>query len=95
MNTRPEYRRHTYRPPESSYSPDAPTPAEGAKRVTWVRPTDLVTYSGPLVGRGIDLETELIRRARRTPITATRAVRRRVAQTLHRTPTSRTEGIGL
>jgi hypothetical protein len=51
-------------------------PGQSSKRIAWVRPTDLAAYAGPMVGRGIDLQAELIRRARRTPVTTTRAVRR-------------------
>lgn len=45
------------------------------KRVAWVRPTELGSYLAPMVGRGIDLQAELVRRARRTPTTTTRTVR--------------------
>jgi hypothetical protein len=45
-----------------------------SKGVAWVRPTELGTYAGPLIGRGIDLQAELIRRARRTPATTARAL---------------------
>ena len=53
--------------------------------VAWVRPTELAAYAAPILGRGIDLQADLIRRARRSP-TAT-------AQTLPhlmRRPTSAT-----
>ena len=67
-----------------------------SKRVAWIRPTELASLAGPLVDRGIDLQDELFRRARRTPKTATRAVRRRVGQSLHpERTTPREEGIGL
>jgi hypothetical protein len=52
------------------------TPAGSKKGIAWVRPTDFATYAAPLVGRGIDLHAELIRRARRTPATTTRAIQR-------------------
>ncbi|MAY97674.1 MAG: hypothetical protein CMH84_14225 [Nocardioides sp.] len=114
MNTHAEYRRHSYRPPES------PTPAEGTEhlanelarhrdaslrseqpgrertqeRIAWVRPTELGSYLGPTIGRGIDLQAELVRRARRTPATTTRTLRHpgpdRAA-----TPTVGQEGLGL
>ena len=112
MNTHAEYRRHSYRSPEPSYSPDAvqQTPSElarhadpslpqdqqptpSSKRVSWVRPTELPNLAGPLIGRGIDLQAELIRRARRTPKTAARAVRRHIHQSQR--STTREEGIGL
>jgi len=47
-----------------------------AKDIAWVRPTELASYVGPMVGRGIDHQAELIRRARRTPTTATRSLHR-------------------
>jgi hypothetical protein len=70
------------------------TPAIAQKHVAWVRPTELASYAGPMVGRGIDLHAELVRRARRAPITTARAVR-------HQAPPSpsaaanRTEGLQL
>jgi len=111
MNTHAEYRRHNYRPPEASYSPDAhhetsqlarhadpslpetQQPSATSKRVAWVRPTELPNFAGPLVGRGIDLQAELIRRARRTPKTVTRAARRHIHPPQGTAP--REEGIGL
>ena len=59
-----------------------------AKRVAWIRPTDLSAYAAPLVGRGIDLQAELIRRARRTPVIATRTIRRTVPLPGSSTPLS-------
>ncbi len=111
MNGHPEYRRHTYKPSETSYSPDTDheashlahradpslpqveQPDATPKRVAWVRPTDLPNLAAPMVGRGIDLQAELIRRARRAPVTATRAVRRHIHQPA--SSTTREEGIGL
>ena len=111
MNTHAEYRRHSYRLPETTYSPEPTqeidqlarhadpslprTEQLGAtsKRVAWVRPTELPNLAGPLIGRGIDLQAELIRRARRTPKTVTRAARRHVHQPQR--DTTREEGIGL
>lgn len=115
MNNHPEYRRHTYRPPETSYSPEAEQAgqtnqlahhadpslqttqpaAPSSKRIAWVRPTELPSYAGPLIGRGVDLQVELIRRARRSPVTATRAVRRHLHRAAPTTPSPREEGIGL
>ena len=73
-----------------------PPTGTSSRRVAWIRPTELASFTGPLIGRGIDLQTELIRRARRTPITATRAARRRFGQSLHpERTTTRKEGLGL
>lgn len=52
-----------------------PSQTQTQKRVAWVRPTELGSYLGPMVGRGIDLQAELVRRARRTPTTTTRTLR--------------------
>ena len=111
MNTHAEYRRHNYRSPETSYSPDTDheasqlahradpslpqteQPDATSKQVAWVRPTDLPKLTGPMVGRGIDLQAELIRRARRAPVTATSAARRHIHPPI--SSTTREEGIGL
>jgi len=58
--------------------------APSGKRIAWVRPTELATYAVPLVGRGIDLQAELIRRARRGPAAAVRATRSAVRQSTSR-----------
>jgi hypothetical protein len=65
-----------------------------AKRIAWVRPTELASYVGPMVGRGIDLQAELIHRARRTPATATRSLHRPGPSTAT-TPAPAQEGLGL
>lgn len=43
------------------------------KHVAWVRPTELHTFASPIIGRGIDLHAELVRRARQGPRHARRA----------------------
>lgn len=50
----------------------------GAERgIAWVRPAELPAMVGTRwAGRGIDLQADLVRRARRTPVTAARAARR-------------------
>ena len=70
------------------------TPENPQKRIAWIRPTDLASYAGPMVGRGIDLQAELLRRARRTPITATRTLRRAAPNTPP-PPPNHTEGLQL
>jgi hypothetical protein len=51
-----------------------PRPQRG---IAWVRPSELPTMlSSKWVGRGIDLQSDLVRRSRRVPITAARAGRR-------------------
>lgn len=73
--------------------PQTQQPGATSKRVAWVRPTELPNFAGPLVGRGIDLQAELIRRARRTPKAATRAARRHIHH--QQQAATREEGIGL
>lgn len=71
-------------------------PAAGSQGIAWVRPTDLASYAGPLVGRGIDLQSELIRRARRTPATTARAFQRRDPEIASpSSPSTRKEGLQL
>ena len=72
------------------------TPADRKKGIAWVRPSDLASYAAPLVGRGIDLQAELIRRARRAPATTTRAIQRGLPRTPSPTsPVNRQEGLQL
>ena len=62
--------------------PTAPTPNEvGGRSVTWVRVSELATVVGsPAVRRGIDLQAELARRARRAPGVAVSKTRSAVAR---------------
>jgi len=62
-------------PSLASTPPHALTTATG-KHVAWVRPTDLHTFASPIIGRGIDLHAELMRRARQGPRQARRAAQR-------------------
>ena len=73
----------------------APPSALRAKQIAWVRPTELATYAAPMVGRGIDLQAELVRRARRTPTTATRGFHRAAPTRSPEAPAPREEGLGL
>jgi hypothetical protein len=70
------------------------TPTTKKKGIAWVRPTDLATYAAPIVGRGIDLQAELVRRARRAPATATRRLHR-PASSAPAMPAPIQEGLGL
>lgn len=72
-----------------------PSQAQTQKRVAWVRPTELGSYLGPMVGRGIDLEAELARRARRTPTTTTTRTLRHPGPGRSTTPNVSQEGLGL
>lgn len=72
---------------DPSLTPQAPGPTMGTGRrgVEWVRPTDLASrVSASATGRAIDLETALVCRVRRVPVTATRAAynaaQRRITQ---------------
>lgn len=60
---------------DPSLAPTGPTTPSG-RRIAWVRPSELHSYAGAVIGRGIDLQAELGRRARRTPHAVTRSVRR-------------------
>jgi hypothetical protein len=64
----------------------APTRATKAERgVVWVRPSEMPTMLGTKwAGRGIDLQSDLVRRSRRVPITAARAGRRISRSTIAR-----------
>jgi len=80
---------------DPSLRPPATTPA-ARRGIAWVRPTDIAMYAAPMVGRGIDLHAELIRRARRTPATTTRALNRGQQELPSpRPPVSRQEGLQL
>lgn len=71
-------------------------PPTASRGIAWVRPTELASYAGPLVGRGIDLQAEAIRRARRTPVTTTRALQSRGPEVAPPSPRSnRLEGLQL
>lgn len=70
-------------------------PSSPQKRVAWVRPTELASYVGPTVGRGIDLHAELVRRARRAPITAARTVQSQAPTTTPPPTANHTEGLQL
>ena len=79
---------------DPSLQSDQPAREQTQKRVAWVRPTELGSYVGPMVGRGIDLQAELVRRARRTPTTATRTIRHS-APDRPTTSAASPEGLGL
>ena len=73
----------------------APPSTPKSKQIAWVRPTELATYAAPTVGRGIDLQAELVRRVRRTPTTATRSLHRPAPARSPETTAPRQEGLGL
>jgi hypothetical protein len=62
-------------PSLASTTSHALTTATG-KHVAWVRPTELHTFASPIIGRGIDLHAELMRRARQGPRQARRGAQR-------------------
>lgn len=63
------------RDPSLTSTPPTLTTATG-KHIAWVRPSELHTVASPLIGRGIDLHAELLRRARQGPRRASRAAQR-------------------
>ena len=81
----------------------APTASPASRpSVAWVRPSELPTLIGaPWIRRGIDLQSELTRRARRTPQTAATGASRRITRTAIGRPevaspsVTTTEGLGL
>ena len=73
---------------------EAPAAEQAQKRIAWVRPTEMGSYLGPMVGRGIDLQAELARRTRRTPATTTRTLRH-PGTDRSAAPTASQEGLGL
>lgn len=64
---------------DPSRSADRKPLAPRGKGIAWVRPTELGAYLTPMGGRGVDLQAELFRRARRAPTTTTRALQRGAA----------------
>lgn len=74
---------------------EAQAPAKAPKGIAWVRPTELASHVTPMVGRGIDLHAELIRRARRTPVTTPRVLQRGVHAPAPTPAANRTEGLSL
>ena len=102
--------RENQRPPERAVGGDPsvpkgqsmPEPERGRPGLVWVRPTELSTMLGARsLRRGIDVEAELARRARRLPGAAVRHASRRITRTSIARPgtTSPTisgqEGLGL
>lgn len=69
------------------------------RRIAWVRPSELPTVvMTPMVGRGIDLQSELMRRARREPVAAARRTRiTRITRTAiaRPEPSTPTQGVQL
>ncbi|RYP84358.1 hypothetical protein EKO23_16110 [Nocardioides guangzhouensis] len=78
---------------DPSLGPEQSAHAQAQKRIAWVRPTELGSYLGPMVGRGIALQTEFVRRARRTPATTTRTLRHHGPD--RSAPAVSQEGLGL
>ncbi len=72
---------------------DLVTPS--GKRIAWVRPTELHSYAGSAIGRGIDLQAELSRRAACAPRTAARSVSRLAPPLTRRGPAASTIQEGL
>lgn len=74
-------------------------PALPTRSIAWVRPSDMPTVvAGSVIGRGIDLHAELLRRTRRTAVTA--SARRRInctsiARPEPTSPTTHPEGVSL
>lgn len=68
-------------PSQSPAQRRGPEEVKAKRTIAWVRPSELVTTLGSdRLRRGIDLEAELARRARRTPAQAAWKVRRRITR---------------
>lgn len=66
-----------HRDPSLTAGPPGSSDELGRPSVAWVRPSELPTTVGSkFIRRGIDLQSELTRRARRAPRTATRSAQR-------------------
>lgn len=71
-----------HRDPSLPAKASAAEPDRSRPTVAWVRPSELPTLIGaPWVRRGIDLQAELTRRARRTPRTVATKSGRRITRT--------------
>ena len=79
---------------DPSLAPTGPTTPSG-KRIAWVRPSELHSYAGAVIGRGIDLQAELGRRAQRTPQTVSRSARRAAPHITRRGPSASATQEGL
>jgi hypothetical protein len=64
------------RDPSLASTPTHALTTATGKHIAWVRPTELHTFASPIIGRGIDLHAELMRRARQGPRQARRAAQR-------------------
>lgn len=81
---------------DPSLSAKGKPPTSTARGFAWVRPTELMTYVTPMVGRGVDLHAELLRCARRSPVRTTRSLARGLRHAPAPTPAaSRSEGWSL
>jgi hypothetical protein len=84
-----------FRDPSLTSRNQAALVTPSGKRIAWVRPTELHSYAGSVIGRGIDLQAELARRAARAPRTAARSVRRATPPLTRRGPAASTAQEGL
>ena len=71
---------------DPSLADGAPVRPPTAAGVAWVRPTDMAAYAAPILGRGIDLQADLIRRARRTPASTAQTLPRLMGHPASATP---------
>lgn len=99
--TPPEVPEHEVSPLAVRRDPSQATPPIEAstaspRGVAWVRPTELAMKIGsPVAGRGIDLQTALSERARRTPAAVARATRRTTRSSIARPQPATPEGLEL
>lgn len=87
-----------YGDPSNRRNPEQPQPPGHERSIIWVRPSELATtVTAPTLQRGINVQSELVRRGRRAPAVARRAEWRITRSAIARpeTPSPSTEGIGL
>ncbi len=102
VNTDYEYQRWTHPAVRRVGDPEKVGPESpsvgGGRSIAWVRPSELATtVAAPAFRRGADLQSEVLRRRRRTPIAASRSGRRVARSAIGRTAPAApsTEGLGL
>ena len=101
-NQRPPEKLAVHGDPSVPKGQNMPEPERGRPGLVWVRPTELSTMLGARsLRRGIDVEAELARRARRLPGAAVRHASGRITRTSIARPgttyptVSGQEGLGL
>lgn len=85
---------HLARHGDPSVKAFQPTTLTG-RRIAWIRPTELHSHAGDVIGRGLDLQAELSRRAARAPRQVARSARRTAPDLARRGPAASASQEGL